>query len=116
MDPVQHLSAYPAERGGHLAREHGLRARKRPSAGRGNLQTDLLLAATRHIVVLASAVCVLAFTAIDLVVSPMPVFEDEIVAIPTVDDISAIIAGQVKVVARPAVDNVVARPLARACL
>jgi hypothetical protein len=46
----------------------------------------------------------------------MPVFEDEIVAIPTVDDISAIIAGQVKVVARPAVDNVVARPLARACL
>ena len=90
----------------------------------------LLLAAARHEVVLVSLVGVLAFAAIELVVSPIPLFADEIVAIPTVDDViaiasvdllfiaaspvddiiasaRAIIADQGGVVARPAVDDVV---------
>src|SRR5215211_4698472 len=72
---------------------------------------DLLLTATRHVVVLLSAIAVLAFATIELVwlaVSACPIVLDGIVAIPTVEDVRAVIANQEGVVARPAVDEVLA--------
>src|SRR5215203_5027258 len=91
--------------------------------------SDLLLAATGHVVVLPSVIVVLAFATVEFVwlgVLASAIVLDRIVAIPTVDDVRAracpnaiiavtpvddviaMIANQKGVVARPAVDDVFA--------
>jgi hypothetical protein len=83
---------------------------------------ELLLAATRHIVVLPGSVFVLAFATIELVrmdVLAIPTVDDVralasrniIIAVAPLDDVSVIFVNLVAlqgVVARPAVDDVVA--------